>query len=83
MASISAIDAKSCCPNVNPEVFIAGGTFENGAIPSAFIACIRYVTSSPGESVVSEYDVVLASPKLVSMHGRIVPPKTAHAASSR
>jgi len=49
------------------------GTFDNGAVPPALIAAIRYVTESPGESVVSEYDVVAASPKLVSIVS-IVPP---------
>ena len=43
-----------------------GGMFEYSAVPPALIAAIRYLTESPGESVVSEHDVVVASPNLVS-----------------
>jgi len=37
-----------------PGVTTGGGTLENGAVPSEFIAAIRYLTESPGARVVSE-----------------------------
>jgi len=40
-------------------------TLEYGACLTALIAAILYFTSSPGDSAVSEYTILVASPKLV------------------